>query len=141
MYPSPKLPGYVVKRPDGSFGYEYQRQIEGQQPLSKIYASGIEDKATTDPTPKNAVAMWHIHPVGGIGNDARNIYFGEGDVKAPFEAARSISATQFDAYVGASDGGVRVVRHIPSSYKERTNRVDLKPKVYQIVGPGYMRLR
>jgi hypothetical protein len=133
--------GYIIKRPDGSFGYEYQRQIDGQPSLSKIYASGIEDEATTDPTPKNAVAMWHIHPVGGIGNDARNVYFGEGDVKAPFKAAESIEATRFDAYLGASDGGVRVVRHIPSLYKARTNGLDLKPKAYQVIGPGFMRLR
>jgi hypothetical protein len=133
--------GYIVKNTDGTFGYEYPYELSGNAtPFPKLYSAGGDAEARVDHTPKNAVALWHLHPVGGSGDNVRNVYFGPGDIKAPWQASRVISATKFDAYLGSSDGGVRVVRDIRSFPMDADGASVPKGK-YQRIGPGFLRLR
>jgi hypothetical protein len=133
--------GYIIRRADGTYGYEYPYPLVGRgQSISRISSSGVDLNAPIDWPPGNAVAMWHIHPVGGEGDNVKNVYFGEGDIEAPWVAAKRIAAPTFAAYLGASDGGVRVVRNV-KLYSETLDGGSLKKSAYELVGPGYFRLR
>lgn len=133
--------GYIIKRADGTFGYEYPYRLSGVgTPFPRLYASGADFQDQADPPPPNAVAIWHIHPIGNADENVKNVYFGPGDIKAPWIAAKGIGALKFDAYLGGSDGGVRVVRDI-RSYREKLDGTRVAHKRYQQIGLGYLLLR
>lgn len=144
--------GYIIKRSDGTFGYGYPYQLVGMNlSIPRTSSAGRDLEAAIDwPPPEGAVAMWHIHPVGGEGDNAANIYFGKDDVVAPRRAVVEIAMRMnrapnaplpaFDAYLGGSDGAVRVVRDI-QSYPETYDGRNLRKDKYTLVGPGFFKLR
>ncbi|WP_332711254.1 hypothetical protein [Sphingomonas sp. ZT3P38] len=144
--------GYIVQRSDGTFGYGYPYQLVGMNlSIPRTSSAGWDLKAAIDwPPPEGAVAMWHIHPVGGEGDNAANIYFGQEDVIAPRTAVNEIAMRinkapngplpAFDAYLGGSDGAVRAVRNI-QSYPETYDGRNLRSDKYTLVGPGFFKLR
>lgn len=83
--------------------------------------------------------MWHTHPKGGGGDDAANVYFGPADIKAAQQVSARISSSSFAAYLGGSDGGVRVIRNA-NTYRSGFDGSKVPKADYLMVGPGYLRL-
>lgn len=140
--------GYVIQRADGTFGYGYSYPLAGtNKSTPRTSSSGVELEAAIDwPPPEGAIAMWHIHPVGGQGDNDKNRYFGQGDVKAPAKAAGEIARRlktplpPFDAYLGGSDGAVRAVRGITPD-QVNIDGTTVPKDAYKLIGPGFFRLR